>query len=312
MRLNLWTEIRTAAEVARKRRVSAAAEALGMHHSSVIRHIDALEARLHAKLFQRHARGYTPTEAGEDLLATATRVDEEFAQMVDRIEASRQHVSGLLVVTAIPALDQILVPAIGRFQARHPQVQVRYHSSTRALHLATGEAHVAIRAGPKPTQPDSIVTHLMDYHAALYAAPAYIRAHGRPDSPEELAGHRFVRGEEGLARAPFNQWLANRLPDENFVLRTENEAAALWAIEAGLGIGFLNPMTASPGMIELFPGHRPAEWSSAIWLITHVDLRRTSKISSFTRFMLEEAGGLATGPETPVQPSDPCATKLRE
>lgn len=288
MRLNLWTEIRTAAEVARRRRVSAAAEALGMHHSSVIRHIDALEARLHTKLFQRHARGYTPTEAGEELLLTATRVDEQFTQMIDRIEATRQQVLGLLIVTAIPAVDKLLVPAIGRFQACHPGVQIRYHSSARELHLATGEAHVAIRAGPKPTQPDSIVTHLMDYHAALFAAPAYIKAHGRPDSPDALAGHRFVRGEEGFARAPFNLWLASRLPDENFVLRTENEAAAVWAIEEGLGIGFLHRMTASPEMIELFPDHSPIEWRSAIWLVTHVDLHRTSKVSSFTRFMLDE------------------------
>ena len=71
MRLNLWTEIRTAAQVARLGRVSAAAEALGMHHSSVIRHIDLLEERLHTRLFQRHARGYTPTEAAEELLRTA-------------------------------------------------------------------------------------------------------------------------------------------------------------------------------------------------------------------------------------------------
>ena len=44
--------------------VSGAAQALGVHHATVIRHIDALEGRLGVKLFQRHARGYTPTEAG--------------------------------------------------------------------------------------------------------------------------------------------------------------------------------------------------------------------------------------------------------
>ncbi len=63
-----WDEIRTAYHVARLGTVSGAAEALGVHHATVIRHIDALEARIGVKLFQRHARGYTPTEAGEDLL----------------------------------------------------------------------------------------------------------------------------------------------------------------------------------------------------------------------------------------------------
>ena len=63
-----WDEIRTAYQVARLGTVSGAAEVLGVHHATVIRHIDALEKRLGAKLFQRHARGYTPTEAGRDLL----------------------------------------------------------------------------------------------------------------------------------------------------------------------------------------------------------------------------------------------------
>ena len=66
-----WDEIRTAYQVARNGTVSGAAEVLGVHHATVIRHIDALEARLGVKLFQRHARGYTATEAGADLLQVA-------------------------------------------------------------------------------------------------------------------------------------------------------------------------------------------------------------------------------------------------
>ena len=63
-----WDEIRTAYQVARLGTVSGAAEVLGVHHATVIRHVDAQEARLGVKLFQRHARGYTATEAGAELL----------------------------------------------------------------------------------------------------------------------------------------------------------------------------------------------------------------------------------------------------
>jgi len=59
-----WDEIKTAFHVARAGTVSGAADVLGVHHATVIRHIDALEARMGVKLFQRHARGYTATEAG--------------------------------------------------------------------------------------------------------------------------------------------------------------------------------------------------------------------------------------------------------
>ena len=76
--MNDWDEIRTAFQVARNGTVSGAAEVLGVHHATVIRHIDALEGRLGVKLFQRHARGYTATEAGQDLLQVAATTDEQF------------------------------------------------------------------------------------------------------------------------------------------------------------------------------------------------------------------------------------------
>ena len=52
-----WDEVKTALHVARVGTVSGAAEVLGVHHATVIRHIDALEERLGVKLFQRHPRG---------------------------------------------------------------------------------------------------------------------------------------------------------------------------------------------------------------------------------------------------------------
>jgi DNA-binding transcriptional LysR family regulator len=75
-----WDEIRTAYQVARNGTVSGAADVLGVHHATVIRHIDALEQRLGVKLFQRHARGYAATEAGDDLLQVAKATDDQFSQ----------------------------------------------------------------------------------------------------------------------------------------------------------------------------------------------------------------------------------------
>ena len=289
MRLNLWTEIRTAAQVARLGRVSAAAEALGMHHSSVIRHIDLLEERLHTRLFQRHARGYTPTEAGEELLRTAGLMDEQVTQMLGRIETAGQQVSGQLIVTALPSLEYEVLPVIGRFQAAHPHLRVHYRSDERAYELASGEAHVALRAGPKPAQPDYVVAHLADFRVGLFCAPAYAQAQGLPKTPDDLAAHRFVVAEGESARAPFQQWLLNRLPEENMVLRTPQPSVAYWAVMQGLGIGFLHHPAPDPDLIALFPDFAPAEWVTPIWLVTHVDLHRSNKVGSFARFIQDEA-----------------------
>ena len=66
--MDKWTELRTALSVARLGTVSAAAEALNIHRATVNRHIDALEDELGTRVFIRHARGYTLTDAGEDVL----------------------------------------------------------------------------------------------------------------------------------------------------------------------------------------------------------------------------------------------------
>jgi DNA-binding transcriptional LysR family regulator len=105
--MDSWDEIRTAFNVARIGTVSGAAEVLGVHHATVIRHIDALEERLGVKLFQRHARGYTPTEAGEDLLRVAQATDDQFSQLAGRIKGRGNDVSGELVVTSLGGLSHL-------------------------------------------------------------------------------------------------------------------------------------------------------------------------------------------------------------
>lgn len=289
MRLKLWTEIRTVAEVAKLGRVSAAAETLGMHHSTVIRHIDTLEEALHTKLFQRHARGYTPTEAGAEMLVTASMVDDQFTQLLNRIEMRQEQLSGPLIVTAIPTMDDFILPVIQSFQEQHPLVQVIYLSDVHTYHLAYGEAHVALRAGAEPRHPDNVVVRLMEQHAALFAAQGYIDRHGRPEAPDDLAGHRFVMGEVDEPRAPFNRWLASRVEDAQIVLKTTQARVAVRAMLDGIGIGFLSQNRAQTGAIQLFPDFRPDDWSGPIWLVTHVDLHRTPKVSAFTRFVQERA-----------------------
>ena len=79
MSLEPWDELRTALQVARAGTVSGAAPtAGGVHHATVIRHIDGLEDRLGVKLFQRHAKGYTLTEAGRLLTDGAAETEARF------------------------------------------------------------------------------------------------------------------------------------------------------------------------------------------------------------------------------------------
>ncbi len=275
-----WDEIRTAYQVARNGTVSGAAEALGVHHATVIRHIDALETRLGAKLFQRHARGYTATEAGADLLQVAQATDDQFAQLAGRIKGRGEGVSGELVVTSLTTLSYLLTPALVSFQALHPDLKVRFMTGERLFRLEYGEAHVAIRAGVMPDQPDNVVQPFMQLGVRLMASKGYVARYGLPVAGD-FAGHRFVGQDDAANRAPFNQWLRGQVSDDQIAFVATDDRIRAAAILQGAGIGFLAERDAvgRDDLVEIMPARE--DWAAPLWLVTHVDLHRTSKVQAF-------------------------------
>ena len=289
-----WDEIRTAFQVARLGTVSGAAEVLGVHHATVIRHIDALEKRLGTKLFQRHARGYTPTEAGRDLLSVAQTTEEQFGQLASRIKGHGETVTGELVVTSITGIADLMTPVFAAYMADFPTVTIRFLTDMRVFRLDYGEAHIAIRAGAVPQEPDNVVQPLMTMQSALYAARSYVEQHGLPTTEADLARHRIIGPESPDSRAPFYRWLRDTVPPEAIRFRITEPAANLEALKAGLGLGFCNTHFAkdNPDLIEVFPA-RP-EWSAPLWIVTHVDLHRTLKVQSFLSHLKRAATDWAT------------------
>lgn len=287
--LDSWDEVRTAWQVARLGTVSGAAEVLGVHHATVIRHIDSLERRLGAKLFQRHSRGYTPTEAGRDLLTVAEGAADQFGQLAGRIRGQGADVAGDLVVTSITGTAPLLVPVLASFQARNPRVNVRFLTDSRLFRLEYGEAHVAIRAGTVPEDPDNVVQPFGAVQAALFAARSYAEQQGLPQGPEGFGRHRFVGTEGDHTRAPFYRWMAQHVPQDLVVFRATEAAALTAAIRAGVGIGFLalHEAASCPDLVQVMPP-RP-DWDSPLWLVTHVDLHRTPKVQAFLAHLKAEA-----------------------
>ena len=265
-----WDEIRTAAQVARLGTISAAAEALGVHRATVTRHIDALENRLGAKLFQRHARGFSPTELGEALLRVADATDAQFGELMRLARGSLDDLSGAMTVTSLDVLVPTILPIVAAFQRAHPRMKVQLVSSDRVLKLEYGEADIAFRIGPKPDHPDNVVLPLQRLPVGLYGPPAETR--------------RFVGPGPKAPKTPYFEWLARNVLPEDIVL-TSDSIAVLWAaVRGGAGAGFLpRQMAAGSGLSELRP---PLDdWHEQIWTVTHVDLHRSTKVQAFVQTM---------------------------
>lgn len=290
MTISTWDEIRTAFHVARLGTVSGAAEALGVHHATVIRHIDALEAQLGVKLFQRHARGYTATEAGQDLLLVAQATDDQFNQLVSRIKGRGEEVGGEIVVTSLSSMAHYFTPILASFQKANPAIRVRFITSSRLFRLEYGEAHVAIRAGSAPDQPDNVVQRFHTIELGLYASKEYVKRRGMPKDETELKQHDLVTidRETGSGRAPFARWLAQVVPSDRVVFSSSEESVALDAIRNGVGIGFVSVMDAAcyPELEQVMAPRD--EWRAPLWLVTHVDLHRTTKVQALLKFLKDE------------------------
>ena len=162
------------------RYIVAAAEQLNIHHSTVLRRISALEKSLNIRLFYRHARGYEPTEAGNNLFQVAANIKSQLDNLAGVLQSSDEQIAGQLVVTTVDSFVDILSPWFSEFCQLHPHIQFDLRIETKRLRLDYGQTHIAIRPGAQPTEPGYIAQSLMPLSLRLYASKQYIKQHGQP------------------------------------------------------------------------------------------------------------------------------------
>lgn len=278
--MDKWAELRTAYQVARLGTVSAAAEALGFHRATVIRHIDVLEAELGGPLFIRHARGYALTELGEDVLRVAQKTEELIDDMAGRANGAKAEISGEIKLTLLAPFAGLLMKAITRFREENPHCRVQIDVSEDLARLEYGEAQIALRAGAKPDHPDYVVRFFGRYGFNLYAHDNYIRRFGLPEGPDDMSGHQFVVSAVGGGRLPFRSWIDDHAHPEMIALESRNIEVNIAAMSAGIGMGFIadHEAAARGGFHAVLPPNK--DWTAPLWLVTHVDLHRTEKVQA--------------------------------
>ena len=184
MSLNCWAEFRTTMTVARLGSASAAASTLGLHRATVTRHIETVEAALGATLFLRHTRGLKMTDAGKEMLEVAGRIDDMFTDLQGKTRNKLGQLSGELIVTSLKGVTSLIMPAIRAYNVTYPDISVSLVSGTELVQLEYGEAHVAVRAGRKPTVPDYVVRPFRRVNFGFYAHQDYVstvkKVRGKP------------------------------------------------------------------------------------------------------------------------------------
>src|SRR3954471_1564295 len=141
-----WDDVRYFLAVARGSSVRAAAEGLGVNHSTVLRRIGQLELRLGTQMFEKLPSGYRVTAAGEEVLELAKQMEASSLQLETRVFGRDQSVRGLLRVTLPPPLaTHLLMPDFADFAGLHPDIEMEIQSSGDLANLTNREADVAVR-----------------------------------------------------------------------------------------------------------------------------------------------------------------------
>lgn len=255
-------ELRTFVEVADAGGITAAAARLGVAKSIVSRRLIRLEAELGVQLLARTTRGASLTEAGATFRDHAARVCAEIDVAQETMLPAGELRGRLRVAAPLSFGPTHFAPVLAEMANRHPQLHIQTCYTDRFVDLVAEGYDCAIRVGHLPSS-SLVARYVGPVNGSLVASPAYINAHGAPQTLDELLDHEaLMQGTETWQLMDGNEVVSVR-PQGRF--KADNGIALVAAAVAGLGIGYLplgltRPHLASGALVVIMPKHptRPA------------------------------------------------------
>jgi len=252
-------ELRTFVEVADAGGVSSAALRLGVSKSIVSRRLLRLEEELGVQLLARSTRGAALTEAGATFRDHAARVCTEIDVAREAILPAGDLRGRLRVAVPFSLGPTHFAPMLAEMARRHPGLHIQTCYSDRFVDLIAEGYDCAIRVGYLQDS-NLIARRIGPVHGKLVASPAYVKAHGSPETPEELAGHQaLMQGTEAWQLTDGDKVITVR-PQGRF--KADNGTALVAAATAGLGIAYLpdwltHEHVASGALVPVLTRHPP-------------------------------------------------------
>jgi DNA-binding transcriptional LysR family regulator len=189
--VELLSYMRLFVEVARTKSFRRAAEALDMPNSTLSRHIAELEKTIGLRLLNRSTRKVELTEAGEAYFRRCQSIVEEARIAHESLLDLAERPTGTLRVS-MPAdlATGYLAPIIADFAKAYPLIAFDFDLSPRPVDLLTEPFDLAIRMGPPPTAPSSLVARpIAAIPRYLYASPDYLKSAAPIRHPDDLQQH---------------------------------------------------------------------------------------------------------------------------
>ena len=208
-----WDDLRVALAVADAGSLAGAARALNVNHTTALRRLDALEARLHTRLFERQRGGYVPTEAGELLAQEARDIAPRVHDIERRLLGRDLRLTGTVrVTTAFVTMAYLLPRPLAEFARSHPGIEVEVAESGVLLDLSRRQADVALRISNQVPE-HWVGRSLGTVHYKVYAK------RGEPGLPQRKASLAtllekapWIAFERETASNRYARWMQQHIP----------------------------------------------------------------------------------------------------
>src|SRR5688572_25640125 len=231
------------ARVVEGKSFSEAARRLGMSKSQISKQVANLERSLSARLLNRTTRKLSLTEVGSSYYEHCARIVREMEEAKLAVGRLQSGPRGVLRVNASVEFGTLqIAPALPAFLAQYPEVTVDMTLSDRFVDLAEEGYDLAIRAAWKEEPGLTVIAReLAPIRRKVCATPEYLKQHGVPLTPQDLAHHNCLTYTGGGAKG---DWWAfegregkTSVPVSGNLSINDNEA--LWrAVRGGSGIAF--------------------------------------------------------------------------
>nr|WP_156425136.1 LysR family transcriptional regulator [Mycobacterium sp. GA-1285] len=224
--------------VGRSGRYNAAAEELGLNHTTISRRIAALEESVGGRVLARGASGWELTDLGRDALSAAEVIESAVRSLaVD--PAGERALEGVVRISATDGFSAyIAAPAAARVQRRHPNVAVEIVAATKRATQQRSGLDIEVVVG-EPRVHRARAIRLGDYCLGLYGSRDYLTEHGTPTNVADLNRYPLVYFIDSMLQVDDLDAATNFAPTMRESVTSTNVFVHVEATRAAAGLGLL-------------------------------------------------------------------------
>lgn len=293
-------ELRTFVEVADAGGVSPAARRLGVAKSVVSRRLLRLEEELGVQLLARTTRGAALTEAGIVFRDYAARICTEIDAAKETILPAGALRGRLRIAAPLSFGPTHFAPVLADMARRYPELHIHTSYTDRFVDLIAEGYDCAIRVGYLPDS-NLLARRVGPIYGKLVASADYVREHGAPQTPAELAAHSaLMQGTEAWQFMDGDKIVTVR-PQGRF--KADNGTALVAAAIAGLGLAYLpdgltDEHVASGALVPVMTRYLPP--TAGIYVIRPPGQHPARKVRVLTEMLIDCYGSTSHDVNSPA------------